>query len=197
MDSNIDFKNLWQKQPVSQPNMEDLLLKLKQFKNSNFRKLIITNISLIATSGFIAFVWYYYQPQLITTKIGIVLTILAMVIYLFSYNKIFSTLNKTENTLTNNEYLQSLITLKSKQKFMQTTMLSLYFVLLSLGICLYLYEYTSRMTAFWAIFTYAITLAWIGINWFYIRPKTIKKQQIKLDELISKFETLNKQFKEN
>lgn len=197
MDNNIDFKNLWQKQPVSQPNMEDLLLKLKQFKNSNFRKLIITNISLIATSGFIAFVWYYYQPQLITTKIGIVLTILAMVIYLFSYNKIFSTLNKTENTLTNNEYLQSLITLKSKQKFMQTTMLSLYFVLLSLGICLYLYEYTSRMTAFWAIFTYAITLAWIGINWFYIRPKTIKKQQTKLDELISKFETLNKQFKEN
>jgi hypothetical protein len=76
---------------------------------------------------------------------------------------------------------------------MQTKMLGFYFITLSLGICLYMYEYISRMTNVGAFFSYLITLTWIGFNWFYLRPKTIKKQQTKLNELISKFETLNKQ----
>ena len=40
MDSNnIDFKDLWKKQAVSQPNMEDLMLRLKKFKRTNLRNL--------------------------------------------------------------------------------------------------------------------------------------------------------------
>jgi hypothetical protein len=49
------------------------------------------------------------------------------------------------------------------------------------------------MTMTAGIITYAVTLAWIVFNWFYLRPKTIKKQQAKLDDLISKFERINKQ----
>jgi hypothetical protein len=49
------------------------------------------------------------------------------------------------------------------------------------------------MTMVAAIITYAATLTWIVFNWFYLRPKTIKKQQVKLDDLISKFEGINKQ----
>lgn len=193
---NIDFATIWQQQKVSQPNSEELLGKLKKFKKSSVRKLIISNILLTATSGFILFVWYYYQPQFISTKIGIIITILAMVIYLFTYNKQFTTFNKIDATQNISDYLQNLSSLKTKQKFMQSTMMSLYFGMLSLGISLYMYEYASRMTIFWAIFTYAITLAWIGFNWFYIRPVKVKKEQAKLDELISKFEAINNQLKE-
>ncbi len=57
MDSNnIDFKDLWKKQAVSQPNMEDLMLRLKKFKRTNLRSLWITNILLFATIAFILFV---------------------------------------------------------------------------------------------------------------------------------------------
>lgn len=194
--TNIDFKNIWQKQKVNEPNFEDLLNKLKQFKNKSLRKLVITNILLLATSVFIGLIWYHYQPQMISTKIGLVITILAMAIYLFVYNKLFTFFYKTNNTQTNSDYLQSLYTLKSKQGFMQTTMMNLYFIMLSTGICLYMYEYTSRMTAFMAVFAYGITLIWMGFNWFYTRPRTIKKQQTKLNELIIKFEEINKQLKE-
>lgn len=196
MDNNIDFKDLWKKQTLSPPSIDELFLKLNQFKKSSLRKLIISNVLLIATSAFILFIWYYYQPQLITTKIGIVLTILAMVIYLFIYNQLFPSLKTIDNKQNNNEYLQNLISIKTKQQFLQSTMLNLYFIMLSSGICLYMYEYTSRMTTFWAIFAYAITLAWIGFNWFYIRPKTIKKQQNKLDELINKFESVQQQLQD-
>jgi small-conductance mechanosensitive channel len=193
MSSNIDFKALWQQQPVSQPDMKDLMDRLHQFKQSNIRRLIKTNILLIATSLFIGFIWYYYQPQLTTTKIGIVITILAMVIFLFVYNKMFALFNKIDNTSDNAHYLQSLIVIKGKQRFLHHTMMNLYFIMLMAGIGLYMYEYTSRMTMAAGIITYVVTLMWVVFNWFYLRPKTIKKQQAKLDDLISKFEGINKQ----
>ena len=193
MSSNIDFKALWQQQPVSQPDMQDLMARLHQFKQSNIRRLIKTNILLIATCLFIGFIWYYYQPQFITTKMGIVITILAMVIFLFVYNSMFALFNKIDDTSDNTHYLQNLIVIKGKQRFLQHTMMNVYFLMLSTGIGLYMYEYTSRMTMMAGIITYAVTLIWVAFNWFYLRPKTIKKQQAKLDDLISKFEGINEQ----
>jgi membrane protein YdbS with pleckstrin-like domain len=194
--NNIDFKDLWKKQTVNQHNIEDLLLRLKQFKRSSLRSLWRTNILLAATTAFVIFVWYHYQPEFISTKIGIILVILAMVMYVGVYNRLLGTYKNIDSTQTNQEYLQQLISIRKKQQCMQSTILSLYFVLLGVGIGLYMYEYTVRMTAFWAIFTYGITLLWIALNWFYIRPKQIKKQQTKINGLIEKFEVINNQFAE-
>jgi len=196
MDTNINFKNIWKQQTSNKPNLEELLGKLKKFRNQNLRKLIVANIGLIVTSLLIIYIWYRFQPQMITTKIGIVLVILAMVMFLFAYNRMFMVFYKIDQTQSNNEYLQSLYVVKSKQKLMHTTILNLYFIMLSLGICFYMYEYTSRMTLGSGILAYAVTLAWIAFNWFYLRPRTIKKQQGKLDELINKFEEINNQLKE-
>ncbi|SHH76578.1 hypothetical protein SAMN05421866_3703 [Chryseobacterium oranimense] len=196
MATDIDFKNLWKQQTAEKPSIEELLGKLKSFKKENIRKLVATNILLIITCIFIGLIWYYYQPQMLTTKIGIVVVIVAMVIFLTAYNQLFMNFYRLDNNLTNNEYLQSLYLLKNRQKFMQTTMLNLYFILLFIGIYLYMYEYTSRMKLIYAITTYVVTFVWIAINWFYLRPKTIKKQQAKINGLIDKFEEINNQLKD-
>ncbi|SIS83883.1 hypothetical protein SAMN05421786_102473 [Chryseobacterium ureilyticum] len=196
MDTNIDFKNIWKQQTSNKPDLKELLGKLKKFKNENLRKIIIMNTLLIATSLGIAFIWYRYQPQLITTKAGIILVILAMVIFLFAYNKMFMMFYKIDDTQSNSEYLQSLYVVKNKQKFMQTTMLNTYFIMLFLGISFYMYEYTTLMTLTSAVIAYAATFSWIALNWFYVRPKTIKKQEAKIDGLINKFEEINKQLKD-
>lgn len=192
-DNNIDFKDLWRKQSVSQPDMQDLLARVNKFKRAGLRSLWIINILLLATSAFIVFVWVYYQPQFISTKIGIIVTILAMMIYLFVYNKLLSTYKNIETTQTNQEYLQNLILIKKKQQFLQTTMMRFYFATLTFGICLYMYEYASRMTFLGASLTYGLTLLWMAFNWFFILPKQIKKQQAKINALIEKFEEINKQ----
>ncbi|MDG4651039.1 hypothetical protein [Chryseobacterium arthrosphaerae] len=196
MDTNIDFKNIWKQQTSNKPDMEELLGRLKKFKNENLRRLVVTNLLLIATCTGIAFVWYRYQPELATTKIGIVLVIAAMVIFLLAYNKLFMVFYKIDNTQSNSEYLQSLYVVKNKQKFMQTTMLNIYFIMLFTGLILYMYEYTSKMSFSSSAIAYIAIVAWIGFNWFYLRPKTIKKQQAKLDGLIAKFEEINNQLKE-
>jgi hypothetical protein len=195
--TNIDFKDLWKKQTVSQPNIEDLLARLKQFKKAGLRSLWKTNILLFATSAYILFIWYHYEPQFISSKIGIVFIILAMLLYVVVYNGLLKIYKDIDTTQTNQEYLQKLILIKRKQQFMQSTILSWYFVLLLTGICLYMYEYVSRMTVFYALITYGVTLLWIGFNWFYLRPKQIKKQEDKINSLISKFEDVNNQLSED
>lgn len=192
-DNHIDFKDLWKKQSVSKPDITDLLAKVDKFKKAALRSLWMVNIMLFATSAFIIFIWIYYQPQFISTKIGIVLTILAMVVYLFVYNKLLNDYRNIDSTQTNQEYLQKLISIKKKQQFLQTKMMSFYFLFLTIGICLYMYEYASRMSIFAAALTYGITLVWMLFNWFYIRPKQIKKQQDKINGLIEKFEEVNHQ----
>ena len=192
-DNNIDFKDLWRKQSVSQPDMQDLLARVTKFKKAGLRSLWIVNILLLVTSVFIVFIWIYYQPQFISTKIGIIITILAMVIYLFTYNKLLSKYKNIEATQTNQEYLQNLIVIKKKQQFLQTKMMTFYFLALTVGICLYMYEYASRMTLLGASLAYGITLLWMMFNWFYIRPKQIKKQQEKINDLIGKLEEVNHQ----
>lgn len=194
--NNIDFKDLWKKQAINKPNIEDLLVRLKQFKKASLRSLWRTNILLAATSAFIIFIWYRYQPEFISTKIGIILAILAMVMYVGVYNRVLSTFKNIDSTQTNQEYLQQLILIRKKQQYMQSKVLSWYFVLLMAGICLYMYEYASRMTVFYALITYGITLLWIAFNWFYIRPKQIAKQQNKINGLIEKFEAINHQLEE-
>jgi len=83
--------------------------------------------------------------------------------------------------------------LKQKQEFLQKTMLTIYFVLLTLGILLYMIEYTMRMTMISASIAYAVTLIWVAINWFYFRPRMIRKQQKELNEMIEKLENVNRQ----
>ena len=193
MDNNIDFKDLWKQQAVIPLNMEELLSKVKHFKSVSMRKLIFTNVLLIATSAFIIFIWYKYQPEFISTKIGIILIIMAMAIYLFVYNKLIGFYKTIDGTQSNSDYLQRLISIKTRQQFLQSTVLSLYFIMLGLGLCLYMFEYACQMTIFWGIFTYVVMLGWIGFTWFYLRPREIKKENSKIDNLIDKFQTINDQ----
>ena len=86
MNNNIDLKELWNKQETTIPDTNELFVKLKTFKKNNLYKLVFANIILLFTSAFIGFVWYYFQPELITTKVGIILAILAMALYLLVYN---------------------------------------------------------------------------------------------------------------
>ncbi|MFS4466170.1 hypothetical protein [Maribacter sp. 2210JD10-5] len=197
MDNDTNLNELWSKQTTKPPQMEELLSKFAKIKRKNLTKLIAINILMVATIAFIIFIWVYFEPKLITTKIGIVLTILGIIVYLFVYNQLIPYLRKINENQSNNDFLKVVIKLKEKQKFLQTRMLQIYFITLTVGICLYLYEYVSLLSFPWTIFAYTATLIWIGFNWFYLRPKVVGKERDKLDGIIKKFENINRQFDKN
>lgn len=197
MDNKINLNELWQGQNAKPLNKNELLKKVNALKTSNYKRIIMTTLALSFTSIFICWIWVSYNPQLITTKIGIVLTILSMAIYGYTMNRQYPILTKLNNANANTEYLEHLLALKKKQTFLQTTMMNLYFIMLSAGILLYMIEPTSQMESIWAIVAYGLTIAWIFFAWFYLRPRQIKKQQVALNEVINKFENIKTQFEKD
>ncbi|RAV99503.1 hypothetical protein [Pseudochryseolinea flava] len=193
MDSNIDFKGLWSKQSVQMPDISIIKDQVKQLKWKYMRRLVFANTLLLLTSAFIIFIWIYFQPEYTTTKIGIVVVIAAMVSFLLMFNRMYPLLMKISQTQNNQQYLQNLLLLQRRQKFMHATMTNIYFALLSVGLALYMYEYTVRMSAVAAVTTYAVTMVWILFNWIYLRPKQIKKQQAELNDTIAKVESMVRQ----
>lgn len=196
MNNKDDLKELWLKQSTEPPQIDNVFEKLTKMKRKKITVLIAVNILMAVTIGVIIFIWLYFEPKFITTKIGIIITALGIIFYLYAYNQILPNLMKINNDDSTNDFLESLLKIKKQQKYLQTRMLGIYFITLSVGICLYLFEYVSMMTFPWSVVTYSLTLTWAGFNWFYLRPKVIQKENLKLDTIIEKVEKINSQYQQ-
>src|SRR4030095_7073385 len=121
MDESKDFRELWKKQTATPVSTDELLHKVKKLRRSNFYKLIFTTAAFSMASIFIIWIWVHYDPQMATTKYGIILVILAMAIFGYSYNRQYPVLKQLEISKSNAEYLDGLISLKRKQQHLHTT----------------------------------------------------------------------------
>ena len=119
--------------------------------------------------------------------------LIVMLVFLVPFKKQFSILTKDETVPSSKEYLQQLIALQKVQTYQQTTILNSYFVLLSLGISLYLIEFVSQMTYLWGTITYTLTFLWFAFIWWYLRPKIILRQNKKLNNIVADFKIVAQQ----
>jgi hypothetical protein len=188
--SSDNFKALWKQQSIPAADLKEVLNKAMQLKKRSRNKIIGMNLLLISTAVFIIGIVIYFHPQMISTKLGVLLVIIGIVSFVTANNIISRDLFKSNIDYSTKKYLDQFIRLKQKQEFIHKTMFTIYFILLSSGIALYLYEYASRMSAAGAITTYGVTFVWIAFNWFYLRPKAIKKQQAKMNEMIDMLESV-------
>ncbi len=193
MSNNIDFKKLWLKQETIIPDTKELFRKANKYKRNNLYKLIFATIALLLVIVFMVGIWYNYQSKFISTKIGIIIVIIALLLLAVYFSSMFPFLLKKDLEI--KEHLKRLIKLKEKQLFLHSTIMRAYIVLLSIGLSLYIYEHTTKMPLFWAIFTYVAALIWIAINWFYLGSKIIIKEQDKINRLINKFKELVEQLR--
>lgn len=193
METNLDLKKIWGKQYIPIIDVQEVLKKIEVYKRAKIKKAVMLNVILFFTILFILFIWIYFKPQFISTKIGIVLTVVAMLIVIFFNSKMKNTLSKVNENQSNEAFLKNLKIIKLHENRIQTKVMSVYFVLLSLGIMLYIYEYLSKMTLIiQSVFCLALVL-WISFNWFVLRPRIIKKNQREINDLIEQLERIENQ----
>ena len=193
MSNSIDFKSLWNREETGAPDISEIFAKANLLTRKTRNKIWRGNILLTLTGLFMVFVWWYYQPQMITTKIGLLLIMAAIAMFLATTRQMFPLLAKTDVETDSQQFLAQMIRIKQKQELLGNTMLTGYFILLSAGIFLYMIEYAGRGSLTFQLTAYGLTAAWIAFNWFYIRPRTIKKQQKAINDIIDKLQTVNNQ----
>lgn len=193
MSNSIDFKALWSREEIAPPDVNEIFAKANQLSHKTRNKIWRGNILLALTGSFMVFVWWYYQPQMITTKIGLILIMVAIAMFLATTRQLFPLLAKIDVETDSQQFLANMVRIKQKQEFLGNTMLTGYFILLSVGLFLYLIEYAGRGSVTFQLIAYGLTFAWIAFNWFYIRPRTIRKQQGAINDIIAKLQAVNSQ----
>lgn len=194
MNTDIDFKALWNNGAKGEiPDAKEIFAKGASLQKRARNKMLICNFMLAVTVVLISCVWIVCKPQMMTTKIGIVLIISAITFYMMASMGYINLLYKNNMGISTSDYLQHLLFIKQKQENMNVMVANIYFVLLSAGLFLYMIEYALMGGIVFRVAAYGITFSFMAFNWFYIHPKVIKKQRDKLNGVIEKLEEINRQ----
>ena len=197
MSAEVDFKALWNKEEAKDmPDTKELLKKADRLRKLTRFKLIAQTLVLSATIVILLFVGFRIDHEQVTTMIGLVLMIIAIVSYLVVANQILPMLFKSNVEGTSQEYLNQLIRIKRKNEFINKVMINVYFSLLSLGLFLYSLQFVARMSTAWATFYYVMVFGWMAFSWFVSRPRGIKRKQKPLNDMIERLEAVNAQLRE-
>ncbi len=194
METNYNFQDIWNNKKTEVPNVQEIKSKAEKYR----KKQIINDIRLIAclslTFIFITGIWIFLDVKLFSTRFGIMLILLSIAIYVYLFWQKMNILRQINPSTSNQDYLKAVKLLEKKQLFMQNRGLGLYFLLLSVGFAFYFYEFALRMSLLGGILTYGLTFVWFLINWFFIRPRQIRKQKEKISVVIDSLETIEKDF---
>jgi len=198
MSTEMDFKALWNKQSTSDmPDTKELFTKADGLKKRTRNKLIKLNLVLLATTAIMVYMWFNIDNEHLTTRIGLILIVLAIVSYLAVSNQIMPMLFKSDFEISSQEYLNQLIRIKRKEDFLNKVMINIYFTLLSAGLALYMLQFIARMSTAWAVTYVVLSFGWIAFSWFHLRPRGIKKKGKALNDMIERLEEVNGQLRDS
>ena len=185
-----ELKNLWQTTKNNLPSAKETFAQIASARKKMIRKNILVIIALSLTFAYLIWIGAHYDFEMITTKLGILIALISIIIGIIFNTKLANKLLKQgDPTLDNNSYLQQLIEFRNQQRVIQTKGITLYFILLTSGLILYMYEFAVRDLQL-GVISYSITLAWIAFNWFYLRKKTIAKHEKEINGQIEAIESI-------
>lgn len=190
-----NLKELWSNQANAAPKISEIYTKVSAFKRKKLLTMLATYIGLISVFLVCVIVFISFELS-IMTQVGLLFIVLAILLFGLKYSSFYSNYQKMNNMTTNKEYLQNLRDLKKKHHYIETKIMSIYFVLLLMGICLYLYEFALMMGFPYAQIVYGLSLAWIAFVWFYLRPRIIRSNKLKINELIKHYSGIAEQLEE-
>jgi hypothetical protein len=189
---NID--QLWQNTNEKAPDWQAFANQMAALEIKKRNEKNRLNFLLLTTMAFVGFIAFAYWPLTWTTLVGIVLTELSMLLYLWQYNRNTTVRDLTAETANARAFLEWLYQDRKRQRYLGRQLMSAYFLLLSTGVLVYMWEFVQRMPGFYGWLTYGITLGWFGLNWFVFRPRIVKKKEAAINDLIDQLERLQREW---
>ncbi len=195
MEDFNDIKALWAQ---AAPHAADASIVIRAARKYRAKIILRTSAGILALAGalvVVSLVAFHYQFRLVTTRIGIALVILAIVSGMLMNSQLVWLLLKPNSTVDNKTFLKTIKELQQKEQYVQTKFLSLYFAVLSIGMMLYLFEFTYGGLLF-SVIIYSATMGWILLAWLYLRPRSIRKQRERTQKIIDQLEGIAAQMEE-
>lgn len=190
MDHFDEIKDIWKSHKTERlPSIASINDAIKNFHSTNKRNIFF--FVFLSVTCIVTMIWVIidYQSNLWTTRVGESLFILIGLYLFFSKLKLLRR-NKQEELLSTNDYLDNLK--KKSQKGALSETRAILFILLSLAFFFYVYELLSVSNTR-LIFGYCLLFLFLVFMWFVYRPLMVKRQQNKIQILLTKIDNIKNQ----
>lgn len=196
MEEFKDLENLWKQAETKVPTKTTDVTKIKtnrmKLKNTYTKGAIF----LIVTGFFILGFMIFLDEKIKTVPIISAMIIIAACCILQAGLMIFTAkkISRIDETQTPAYHLKQWQNFREFQKKQRHWNMPVYYTLLSIAIAVYMYELLKTVDLWKLILAFVITYSWMFFAYFYLGKKEIKKQDAKLDGIISELKTLENQF---
>lgn len=179
MMNDNDMKSLWLGQQVPAADLSVVRHKIRYFRLCRVGEACVVIVLMALVIAFGLFIWMHWTPLLAVTKVGIVLLAVGCILPVLSYSRQLYLYQRLRIDSSNVDYTNGLLNIKRLEFRQQPVVLTLYFVLLSGGFGLYVYEYAFSRSLCCGIMVYVALLLWIVLNWIVIRPRVLLRRNRK------------------
>lgn len=196
MEEFKELENLWKQSETKIPPQKTNISKIKnnrmKLKNTYTKGAIL----LILTGIFILGLMIFLDSNLKTILVVSSMIIISITCFLQAALMLFTAneIAKIDETQTPSFHLKQWQNFRAFQKKQRHWNMPVYYTLLSIALGVYMYELLKNADLWKMILTFAITYSWMLFAYFYLGKKEIKKQDTKLDGIISELKSLANQF---
>ena len=196
MDNLNDLKKIWLTADTKGlPNSSEMVRIVKKYRNKKLVKIAAVVFVALLLSVLMVFVMFFYESKMWTTRLGEICILISSLILLATNLNSLSRFYKF-NDFDNVDFIKFLEKTRLRQAFYHNKTQVAALTFCSVGLILYLIE-TLVQKPSWAIYIYAYIVIYLVVMWVIVRPRMYRKQSKKMNEMISRFEKLSNQIKQN
>ena len=196
MEEFKELENLWKQSETKIPPQKTNISKIKnnrmKLKNTYTKGAILLILTGIFILGLMIFLDSNIKTILVVSSMIIIsiTCFLQAALMLFTANEI-AKIDETQTPIFHLKQWQNFRAFQKKQRHWN---MPVYYTLLSIALGVYMYELLKNVDLWKMILTFAITYSWMLFAYIYLGKKEIKKQDAKLDGIISELKSLENQF---
>lgn len=190
------IEDLWKhtenKAPTKHHNLKAIKTNRMNLRNTN----LFGALSLISTGIIMQLLKTQLDANIKSMPFHISLFLLSLICFLQAGIMLFlaKKINDIDETQKPIFHLQQWQNFRSSQMKLRKWNMPVYFILLSSTLGIYMYELLKTVDLWKMILAFAVTYAWLLFAYFYLGKKRIKKDDERLDGIISELKQLEQQF---
>lgn len=190
------LKDIWSNQVV-RPKIspEDVLKRVKKSKNELANKLLLEVVVMLFAISALIFAWLTLPFKMWTSHVAISIFIICCIYVMFAQYRDYRRM--TDNSLLLDkpgDYITYLKKYKMDRYLLNTQKYRMYTILFSMGFLLLFVELFFVAQLWLTILGIVFTLGWFLLCYFILMKNYIRKEEMKLEEMITNLERVERQF---
>lgn len=195
MDNLDDLKAIWHTAKTdSLPSSKEMLQIIRKFRSQKLKSKWLVIICSCLLSLFIVIVLFIVHFHLASTYIGGGLMAASGLLLAATNIRSLKRFYQLEDC-SNLEFLDFIEQTRQNQIYYYKKTQAVIILLCSAGLLLYIYEATTTGHPMWFIGIYLVSIGYLAVMWFIVRPHYFKKDQEKLNTTRQRLEKISNQLK--